>query len=151
VAPFPPPFGGIASYVQDLMGSKLLKKSFDLYRVDTSRGESLIRGDGRGENTWGRWRLFLKPKNWAFLVYIVLNYFEFLGKLLITKPEVVHVHTCSYFGFIRSGGFSFLPGFSPVGGFSIYTTQLICFMTITERIPFGGELFVGVYIRRAST
>jgi len=108
VAPFPPPYGGIARYVQDLWEAELLQDNFELMRIDTNRGEKFIRGEGRGENTWKRWRLFISPKNWVFLLYLTYNYLEYLFQIIIFRPDVVHVHTSSYFGFIRSGVFLFL-------------------------------------------
>lgn len=108
VAPFPPPNGGIAKYVQDIWDSKELRNEFDFCRLNTARGEGLISGSGRGDNTWSRWKLFLQPRNWGFLFYAVLDMLEFLFKCLWIRPNVIHVHTCSYFGFIRSGIFMFL-------------------------------------------
>lgn len=113
VAPFPPPFGGIARYVQDLWDSEVLNSRVHLYRIDTSRGEKCLRGEGRGDNTWSRWRMFLKPTNWVYLLFVGFNYLEFLLKMIAVRPQIVHVHTCSYFGFLRSGLFLFLGGLFP--------------------------------------
>jgi glycosyltransferase involved in cell wall biosynthesis len=107
VAPFPPPYGGIARYVQDLWDSEELNKEFELYQLDIAKGESLLHGEGRNDRTWQRGLFFLKPKNWGFWFFLIFNYLEYIYKLIKIRPDIVHVHTCSYFGFIRSGLFLF--------------------------------------------
>ena len=108
VAPFPPPFGGIARYALDLWNSVELNTEFELHRLNTAKGEKFLHGEGRSERTWLRGLYFLKPSNWLFLFYLFLNYLEYMYMLLKIKPDIVHVHTCSYFGFLRSGVFLFL-------------------------------------------
>jgi len=108
VAPFPPPPGGIACYVQNIWQSDEVRSLFDLQRVDTSRGESLVKFEGRGENTWRRFWQFLKPRNWGFLAAVLFGLIEYFFKLLWFRPSIVHVHTSSYFSFLRSGIFLFM-------------------------------------------
>jgi glycosyltransferase involved in cell wall biosynthesis len=108
VAPFPPPFGGIASYAQDLWNSKELNGEFELYQLNTAKGESSFHGEGRGDRSWQRGLNFLQPINWGFLLLTFFIYIEYFYKLVKIRPDIVHVHTCSYFGFIRSGFFLFL-------------------------------------------
>ena len=108
VAPFPPPFGGIARYAQDLWDSSLLNAEFDLIKLNMAAGERFLHGEGRSDRSWRRGWYFLRPRNWGFLFFIVFNYIHFLYLLVTRKPDVVHVHTSSYFGFVRSGIFLFL-------------------------------------------
>jgi glycosyltransferase involved in cell wall biosynthesis len=108
VAPFPPPFGGIARYAEDLWTSEELNREFELYRLNNAKGEGFLHGEGRSDRTWQRGLYFLKPMNWGFLFYLMFNYLEYVYKLIKIRPDIVHVHTCSYFGFIRSGFFLFL-------------------------------------------
>jgi glycosyltransferase involved in cell wall biosynthesis len=108
VAPFPPPFGGIARYAQDLWTSEELNGEFDLYQLNIAKGEGFLHGEGRSDRTWLRGLYFLKPENWGFIFFLIFNYIEYIYKLIKIWPDIVHVHTCSYFGFIRSGLFLFL-------------------------------------------
>ena len=47
VSPFPPPYGGIANYAQDIWDSNELNSQFEFYRINTAKGEGLISGSGR--------------------------------------------------------------------------------------------------------
>lgn len=108
VAPFPPPFGGIARYAQDLWDSVELNDEFEFHQLDLAKGEKFLQKEGRSDRSWGRIFFFLKPKNWRFIFFLIGNFYEYVIKLVKIQPDIVHVHTCSYFGFIRSGLLLFL-------------------------------------------
>ena len=107
VSPFPPPFGGISRYSQDILESTL-KNEFELEYFDTSRGERFVRMSNRGERSWRRLWKFLVPRNWLYLGGVLFSFPEFLVRIIIRRPNLVHVHTSSYFGFLRSGAYLFL-------------------------------------------
>lgn len=108
VSPFPPPFGGIARYAFDIFNSVELNDEFELHCFNTAKGEKYLHGEGRSERSWSRMWYFFKPNNIFFLIYLIFNYFEYFYKLITIRPDIVHVHTCSYFGFMRSGVFLLL-------------------------------------------
>lgn len=80
VGPTPPPMGGIATYVEDLLKSDLNKK-YDVVHLNTARSlpikKSLVK---------------------SFLLFSK-NVFKLLCSLLRNRPKIVHIHTSSYLAF----------------------------------------------------
>ena len=85
-----------------------LNREFELHKIDTAEARTSLRGEGRSACTWNRGLLFLKPTNWTFLARVLFTYVKYTYLLFRIRPNVIHVHTCSYFGLIRSGIFLFL-------------------------------------------
>lgn len=80
VGPTPPPMGGIASYVENMLKSDLVKE-YDILHLNTARSFTIKKSSLKN--------LILTSKNFLKLVYLLLFY----------KPKIVHIHTSSYSAF----------------------------------------------------
>jgi glycosyltransferase involved in cell wall biosynthesis len=98
VSPFPPPFGGIARYSEDLYAG-FIKAGLTVKKYNTARYE--------------RWRLHNADKkrnyirvfqfrNIFFLLAVFFDFIPFSFTLLFRSINIVHVHTSSYWGWWRS-------------------------------------------------
>ncbi|WP_162198697.1 glycosyltransferase family 4 protein [Methanosarcina sp. 1.H.A.2.2] len=92
LGPTPPPMGGIATYVEDLLKSGINEK-YDLLHLNTARSlqikKSLLKN------------FLLFSKNSLKLVYL----------LVLHKPKVVHIHTSSYLAFWEKSVFLIISKF----------------------------------------
>ena len=98
VAPFPPPYGGIANYAQNLV-SGLRGHGVHVHCYDSSRYDRLRLspvGDDRGY-----WRA-LDPRNALFLLAVLFEWVPFSVAILSSRANVVHVHTASSWAWWRS-------------------------------------------------
>jgi len=82
VGPHPPPPGGMANYIQNLESSNL-KERYEIRAFDTDYPR-LIRK--------------LRPFSIAWLP---IMYLQYRSVLLDFKPDIVHIHTPSFYGFIK--------------------------------------------------
>jgi len=98
VSPFPPPFGGIASYAENLFNG-LRSENIKTVKYHTTRYERFRYYNPDNQRNYSR---ILQPSNLLFLFAILFDFFFFLLFLLKSKPSVVHVHTSSFFGWWRS-------------------------------------------------
>ncbi len=80
VGPTPPPMGGIATYVEDMLKSRI-SEEYDVLHLNTSRSFSIKKSL--------MMNLSLFCSNLLRLVYL----------LLIHRPQIVHIHTSSYLSF----------------------------------------------------
>lgn len=98
VSPFPPPFGGIASYSQNLFEG-LKKNGINILKYDTISYEKLRFYNP--DNKRNYIRLF-HPLNILFTIAVTFDWFIFGLFLIIKNPRIIHVHTSSYWGWWRS-------------------------------------------------
>lgn len=101
VGPIPPPYGGIAKYVDDLMSSAL-NRIFDMYLFNTAIPDSVRKSN------------IVVPKSYVnaviknplpflrTLFYVLCTFIKLVKKIKTTNAEIVHVFTCSMWGFWRS-------------------------------------------------
>ena len=98
VSPFPPPYGGIASYSEDLVDG-LRGSGLPVACYDTSRYERLRLappGDERG------YLRILNPRNALFLLALLFDWIPYSLAIARHRPGVVHVHTASGWAWWRS-------------------------------------------------
>ncbi len=98
VSPFPPPFGGIARYSEDLY-TGLIKTGISIKKYNTSRYEKLRHHNVDKKRNYIR---VLQLKNLLFLLAVIFDWIPYIGVLLVSRPNIVHVHTSSYWGWWRS-------------------------------------------------
>jgi len=98
VSPFPPPFGGIASYSENLYHG-LLEKDIRIEKYNTSKFDHLrIYNPDKKRNYI---RIFY-PGNLFFLFLTTFDFVLFFFRIIFKKKLIVHVHTSSFFGWWRS-------------------------------------------------
>ena len=98
VSPFPPPFGGIASYSENLYCG-LLEKNVKAEKYNTSRFDHLrFHNSGKKRN----YIRIIHPVNFLFLFLIMFDFFLFFFRIIFKRNLIVHVHTSSFFGWWRS-------------------------------------------------
>lgn len=98
VSPLPPPYGGIASYSENLYNA-LIKKKIDVTVYDTSRFDHLRFYNPDKKRNYLR---IINPLNFGFILALFIDYFYFFSKILFKRNLVVHIHTSSFFGWWRS-------------------------------------------------
>lgn len=99
IGPVPPPWGGIAKYVQDLYESDMdvdfrlfntaLPHWIAPYSIEWERNYRSILTNGLS--------IGLKKVG-----YIIISYLVLFFRLLFYRPHIVHVFTCTYWGYWRS-------------------------------------------------
>lgn len=100
VGPTPPPFGGIATYVANLLDSDIPGIEFLLF--DTKLPEWVVPSSREGKSTYfsifesGIWSGIKK------IAYGLSSYFVFITTLVKNKPQIIQVFTCSYWGYWRN-------------------------------------------------
>ncbi len=99
VSPFPPPYGGIASYSENLFNRLIDNEGFNVVKYNTSRFEKYRFGKSSKDRNYLR---ILKPTNLFFAFLCFFDYFYFYFKLITKRNVIVHVHTCSFWGWWRS-------------------------------------------------
>lgn len=80
VGPLPPPMGGIATYVDDLLKSNL-NKEYTILHLNTTRS------------------LIIKKSLIKNFTLFYINSIKLVYLLLLYKPKIVHIHTSSYLAF----------------------------------------------------
>ena len=98
VSPFPPPFGGIASYSENLYHG-LLEKNVKVEKFNTSRFNHLRFNSPDNKRNYLR---IFHPGNILFLFLIMFDFIPFLFRIMFKRNLIVHVHTSSFFGWWRS-------------------------------------------------
>lgn len=98
VSPFPPPFGGIARYSEDLFEG-LMQAGLDVKKYNTSCYEKLRYSNMDRKRNYLR---IFQVRNILFLLAIVFDWIPYMSTLLVLRPNIVHVHTSSYWGWWRS-------------------------------------------------
>ena len=98
VSPFPPPFGGIASYSENLYNG-LLKKNEEVRKYNTSKYDHLrFHNPDKKRNYMRIFHLW----NILFLSLIIFDYILFIFHIILKRNLIVHIHTSSFFGWWRS-------------------------------------------------
>lgn len=98
VSPFPPPFGGIASYSENLYQG-LLKAGLEVKRYNTARFEKFRFHDK--DNTYSYLRIF-NPRNFLLYFSFLVDWIFYFITVFNYKPDIVHVHTASFISWWRS-------------------------------------------------
>ena len=104
VSPFPPPYGGIASYSENLYNG-LKDKNIDTTIYDTSRFDYLRIYNPDKKRNYFR---IINPLNFVFIIALIFDYFYFFSKIFFKRNLIVHIHTSSFFGWWRSIIFAFI-------------------------------------------
>lgn len=100
VGPTPPPYGGIPTYVQTLLDASIPEVEYLI--VDTKLPDWVAPANREGKTEYGSFfenGLFTGLKKVLFSIF---HYFVFIRALLISKPQIVQVFTCSYWGYWRN-------------------------------------------------
>ena len=104
VSPFPPPYGGIASYSENLRIG-LENNNIKVINHSTSKYDHLrIYNPDKKRNYI---RIF-NPLNFFFIFMVLLDYIVFFFKIMLKKNLIIHIHTSSFFGWWRSILFAIL-------------------------------------------
>jgi len=98
VSPFPLPFGGIASYSENLYNG-LLAKNISVEKYNTSRFDQYRYHNPDKKRNYIR---IIHPGNILFMFLIIIDFIIFLLTISLRKNLIVHVHTSSFFGWWRS-------------------------------------------------
>lgn len=98
VSPFPPLYGGIASYSENLYQG-LLKNQVKVNKYDTSKYDHLRFHNPDKKRNYLR---IIHPGNFLFIFLIMFDFVIFTCRILLIKNVIVHVHTSSFFGWWRS-------------------------------------------------
>ena len=100
VGPTPPPYGGIPAYVKSLCDAKLDGIEFILFNTAIpSWAEPFGREGQRNYGSifeMGLWGSLKK------ILYVLSSYISLIFSLVTLRPSVVHVFTCSYWGYWRN-------------------------------------------------
>lgn len=114
VGPVPPPFGGIARYVQDLLESEL-SRNFHLHHFNTSfsakvRSHAVNPGHRRyqseGHSGWLKYGYVFSNgamQGLRTLVAGILSVPLLAGHILLLRPQLVHIFANMHWGFWRAG------------------------------------------------
>jgi glycosyltransferase involved in cell wall biosynthesis len=98
VAPFPPPYGGIADYAENLCRG-LGRAGVAYEKIDTARHEDLRPKSRRGTRNYLR---ILNPGNLRLTLATLGDFAGCARVIRRFKPDVVHVHTASFWSWWRS-------------------------------------------------
>ena len=103
VGPIPPPFGGIPKYVNDLLKSKYLNANFSLNLFNTAIPEKVRSFKKDNQRSY----FSFLAEGWVpamSLVFYTLHniFFSYTKTLIKVNPEIIHIFTCSYWGFWRN-------------------------------------------------
>lgn len=109
VGPIPPPFGGIPAYVKNLKDASINGVDFMLFNTAFPEWVAPFYREGKRSYT-----SIFEISLWVGLkkVSYVLLSFLWLARLIIAKrPQIVHVFTCSYWGYWRNWGYILIAKF----------------------------------------
>lgn len=98
VAPFPPPFGGIASFAVNLV-SGLSNTDIQCIKYNTMRYEKLRFHNPDRKRNYLR---IIDLRNIFFLIINILDFIPFSYSLIKERIDIVHIHTSSFWGWWRS-------------------------------------------------
>lgn len=100
VGPVPPPFGGIPAYVKSLLDTELENVEFILFNTANPTWIEPVSREGKRNYAsifeFGIWASIKK------VAFILGTFLSFVWYLIIKKPVVVQVFTCSYWGYWRN-------------------------------------------------
>lgn len=99
ISPFPPPFGGIARYSEDLFNSITIKKEFHILKYNADK---YVRFRYSKQIDLRNYRRLFNFKNILFSSCILFSFIELAYIVVIKRPFLVHVHTASYFSWWRN-------------------------------------------------
>ena len=100
VGPVPPPYGGIPVYVQNLLNSRMASMDLCLFNTALPGWVAPLNREGQSH-----YKSLSESGVWVsikMIFYVLLSYPRFLVRLLTLRPAIVHVFTCSYWGYWRS-------------------------------------------------
>jgi hypothetical protein len=100
VGPTPPPYGGIPTYVQTLLDANIPEVEYLI--VDTKLPQWVAPANREGKTEYGSFfenGFFTGIKK---VVFSISHYFVFIRVLMVTKPQIVQIFTCSYWGYWRN-------------------------------------------------
>ena len=123
VSPFPPPYGGIASYSENLYNG-LLDKNIDTIVYDTSRFDHFRIYNPDKKRNYLR---IVNPLNFVFILALIIDYIYFL-KIVLKRNLIVHIHTSSFFGWWRSMIYAMISKLLRKKQFFMYTMLSIVFI-----------------------
>jgi len=99
IGPVPPPVGGIAFYVQDLLNSQLENVEFEVFNTSLPSWIAPFDREGKmmysailEKGIWGAVKMF---------GYVTVSYIILFGKLIYSRPDIVQVFPSSYWGYWR--------------------------------------------------
>jgi glycosyltransferase involved in cell wall biosynthesis len=101
VGPVPPPYGGIPTYVKSLSESAL-KERYDLILFNTAVPPAVRSFDTsvqRGYLALLKSSLYMGMK---LIAYATFSLITFAYNLIKRRPQVVHIFSCTYWGFWRN-------------------------------------------------
>lgn len=100
VGPVPPPFGGIPTYVKSLNDAKLNGIEFLLFNTTIpSWVEPFHREGKRNYASIFETGVLTSLKK---ILYVLFTFVSLIWSLLVIRPSIVHVFTCSYWGYWRN-------------------------------------------------
>ena len=99
VGPVPPPFGGIPTYVKGLCDAKLDGIEFLLF--NTAVPPWVEPFDREGKRNYGSIFEIGILASLKKILYVLYSFISFTWSLILIRPSIVHVFTCSYFSKFR--------------------------------------------------
>jgi glycosyltransferase involved in cell wall biosynthesis len=100
VGPIPPPFGGIPAYVKSLNNAKLEGIEFSLF--NTASPSWVEPFDREGKRNYGSIFEIGILASIKKILYVLYSFISFIWSLILIRPSIVHVFTCSYWGYWRN-------------------------------------------------
>lgn len=107
VGPAPPQIGGMETLVGGLLNSDLMKQ-YDVSLLNISKPGINARTQGKefvGYDSFTKRNVFITLRSYA---YSVSFFFRYVFVLVLKRPQLVHIHTASYFSFWEKGGYIIL-------------------------------------------
>jgi glycosyltransferase involved in cell wall biosynthesis len=100
VGPVPPPYGGIPYYVKTLFESGISEVEFLLFNTALPAGVVPLNREGKRSYAslfeTGFWVAIKKT------LFVLLSIFRIAFTILRDRPHIIHVFTCSYWGYWRN-------------------------------------------------
>jgi glycosyltransferase involved in cell wall biosynthesis len=106
VGPLPPPFGGIPRYVEDLSKAKMAHNQLRVFNTAFPARVAPLNREGRRsynavkEN--GVWTTL------KMIMWVLLSFPRLYAAIIKIRPHIVHVFTCSYWGYWRNWSYILL-------------------------------------------
>jgi glycosyltransferase involved in cell wall biosynthesis len=100
VGPIPPPYGGIPAYVKSLNDAKLGGIEFVLF--NTAIPSWVEPFDREGKRNYGSILEIGVLASLKKILYVLYSFVSFIWSLILIRPAIVHVFTCSYWGYWRN-------------------------------------------------
>ncbi|MFC1806934.1 glycosyltransferase family 4 protein [Candidatus Omnitrophota bacterium] len=104
VGPVPPPYGGIATYIKNLIESDI-KNRYQLLLFNTHAPMRAVGATVVPKRAYSE--LFKQGMQRALLLmrHAFISFTMYFITLIIRRPHIVHIHTCSFWGFWRSAAY----------------------------------------------